>query len=325
MQAPPSPQAQAVLDRLRGGALAELVELVSDWLLGRPIASLVEPQMVASQVVAALNGLADNPRTVEWMREQVAAARLAAPRGTLGERVPADVAAPVRELLERPVVFDAALVKRLIDHEATRRLLIDILGVALTGFAERIRNIPIPKMVENVRPGGLGLGRLRKLGEGVLGGISEEFQHQAGDRVHDFVRGAIGMLMEQVAGHLTSPDHAPAYGRFRVHVMDTLLSTPLSDLAAEVEKLDTDDLVETGMAVVRAVARRPQLEAEVQAAVEQALAQTAGRSVRDFLADAGQDEAAWKQRVAEQLIARGDELLAEETFVSWLGRLVDGP
>jgi hypothetical protein len=320
----PAPPTALVVERLRAGALAELVDLVSDWLLGRPIAGLVDPATLAAQAVAALRAVSDTPRTAEWMAEQLAAARKRVPEGTLAQRVPRDVAAPVRELLARPLVLDQALVRRMVDHDATRTLLIDVLGVALTGFAERIRSIPVPKVVEQVRPGGLGLGRLRKLGEGVLGGLSEELHHQAEGKVQDFARGAIGALMEQVALHLTSPDHAAAYGRYRVHLLDTLLATPLQELAAEVEKLDTQDLVDTGVAVVRAVARRPELEGELRRAVERALAEVGDRSVRDFLADAGQDEDAWRARVSEQLVARGQELLDEPAFAAWLDRLL-GP
>ena len=55
-----------------------------------------------------------------------------------------------------------------------------------------------------------------------------------------------------MADHLCDPRFSREYGAWRVYVLDVLLSTDQRVLAGEVEKLDPEALVSTGVAVASA-------------------------------------------------------------------------
>jgi len=325
--------ASLVLSRLRGSALPELLALVVDDLLDRPVAGLLDPEFVADQVMAALETAGSGARTEEWLREQLATLRERVPEGTLGDRAPAEVMDPLREALGRPVVWDRELAGRLVDHEAVRSVMSEVLLHALEAYARKLtalgRDNPVSQTARNLGIGkgslGGGLGRLKTLGEGLARGITAEIEAQTEGRVQSFVDQAMSAVMQQVADHLCDPKYAALYGRYRVHLVDTLLSTELSVLAAELDKMDPDSLVATGAGVARSLSRREGFREEVAQAVAGVLEQAGPQSLRGFLAEAGVDEARWRQGIEEQILVRGRELIEEPPFQEWLARLLAGP
>ena len=319
-------QAQQVITRLQGGALASLVTLVVDDLLTRPVSGLLDPDFVADQVMAALETASEGERTEAWLRDRIKGLQERVPAGTLGARADDAVVEPLRHALGQPIVWDRELAGRLVDHEAVHAMFRDVLLRALQGYGRKLaamgRDNPVSQTARNLGfgggRGGGGLGRLKSLGEGLARGISAEFEHQTEGRVREFVDQAMSTVMQQVADHLCDPDYADVYGRYRVHLVDTLLDTDLTVLSGELDKLDPDRLVATGSAMARALARREGFREDVVRAVRAALAETGDRSLRSFLAEAGIDEAQWREGIEVQIVARGSELLQGDAFRAWL-------
>lgn len=320
-----------VLERLQAGALAELVTLVVDDLLARPVEGLIDPDFVADQVMTALETASEGEQTERWLREVISDLREKVPEGTLGHRAPAEIVDPLRDALGRPIVWDRELVGRLVDHAALRELFREVLRRGLQGYARKLsqlsKDTPVGQAASRLglgQRGGLGggLGRLKTLGEGLAKGISAELEGHVEDRIKDFVDQAMSAVMQQVADHVCDPAYADVYGHFRVHVVDTLLQTELSVLAGEIDKMDPDRLVATGSAMARALARREGFREEVARAATRALQEAGGRSLRDFLAEAGIDEERWRADIEAQVVARGQDLLQTEAFRTWLEDLL---
>lgn len=314
-----------VQERLRGEALPELISLVVDELLARPVRGLVDPDFIADQAIAALETAGSGERTEAWLREGLRRLREQVPEGTLEARIPDEVAAPLREALGRPVTWDRALAGRLVDHEAVRSLLGEVLLHAIEGYARKLtslgRDNPVTQRARDLGLGG-GLGRLKTLGEGLARGLSAELEHQAEGRIQAFIDQAMSAVLQQLADHLCDPRYAPMYGRYRVHVVDTLLRTELSVLAGEVDKLDPDSLVATGAGIARSLSRREGFREELADAVRSVLQRAEDQSLRDFLAQAGVDEARWRKGMEGQILARARELVETPSFQAWLGRLL---
>ncbi|MCB9778523.1 MAG: hypothetical protein H6742_08180 [Alphaproteobacteria bacterium] len=317
-----------VLARLQGGALASLVTLVVDDLLTRPVDSLLDPEFVADQVIAALETAGSGERPEAWLREQIDSLRSRVPDGTLGQRAPAEVVDPLRDALGRPIVWDRELVGALLDHDAMRSVFREVVTKAVTSYGKKLAHLSQNNAVTQAA-GRLGLGqrggglsRLKTLGEGLAKGISAELEHQAEDRVKDFVDQAMGRVMIQVADHLCDPAYADQYGRYRVHIVDTLLHTELRTLADELEKIDPDSLVATGAGIARSLSRREGFRDEVADAARKAMTEAGGRSLRDFLAETGIDEARWRADIEVQVVARGADLLETDAFREWLEALL---
>lgn len=323
-----------VLARLRAGMIEELAGLVVDHVLDRPVTELVEPEWLAGQVVFALKASTEGDRTEAWFREQVQAARKRVPTGKVGEHVPQEVVDPLREVLARPVVLDRALVGRLLDHEAVRGLVKDLLRGSLQAFAAKLRTLSaaVPKSAAASR----GIGRLRALSQGVkavgdnvLGGISKELEERSTQRINEFLDASLSAAMAQVADHICDPAHANNYGAYRAHLLDTMLDTDAATLDEEFDKLDPDSLVATGAATARVIARREGLEAELTKAIRAALDESGGRTLRDFLAETGLEEAAgsdadaeWRQALHDQIARQATAFVETEAFADWLDRLL---
>lgn len=324
-----------ILERLRGGMVEELADLVVDHVLDSPVTELVDPDWLAGQVVHSLQAATAGPRTEDWLREQVQGLRERVPDGRVGDHVPDEIADPLRQVLARPVVFDRALVGRLLDHEAARGLVKDLLRGSLDSFTKRLRTlsaaVPVPPPAAS-----RGFGRLKALSqgvktvsEGVLGGIGKELEERSGQRISEFLDASLSAAMGQVADHLTNPRHANAYGAYRVHVLDTILQTDNALLNREFEKLDPDSLVATGAATARAVARRDGLRDELAGAFRAAIAEAGDQTLRGFLAETGIEEAAgtgadaeWRQELQVQIARQATAFVDTPGFSDWLLRLL---
>lgn len=340
MSAPLAPTAQ-LLERLDGPALDALVDLVIDHVLERPVSALVDPAWLAAQIVAALRAGTRDDRTEAWVRGQLRAVQQRVPPGRLGQHLPAEVAQPLRAVLGRKVIFDRALVGRLLDHEAARHLVTDLLSGALHGFVDKLRPVAgVASGVGGALGGALGAGRAGKgldrlkllghgvkgLSEGVIGGISHELEQRAEGKVKDFVDGALHAAMDQVADHLCAPENAARYAAYRLHVLDTVLDTDNRVLVGEIDKLDPDHLVRTAAGVLRSLARRPGFEAELQRAVQAALDEAGPRSLGDLLRETGlergDDDGEWRRRLRAPLAAEARVFIRGPAFAAWLDALL---
>jgi hypothetical protein len=323
--------------RLAGGALDKLVHDVVQHVLERPVAELLEPGWLAQQVLTGLRAGTRDDRTERWVRDQLRELQAAVPKGKLGGQVPSEVLVPLRAVLSRKLLFDRALVGRMLDHDAARHLVTDLLSGALHSFVEKLR--PVAGVASSIGQSmtagraGRGFDRLKLLGqgvkglsEGVLGGISAEIEHRAEGRVKDFVDGALSAAMDQVADHLCAPENAARYASYRLHVLDTVLDTDNRVLVGELDKLDPDNLVATVAGALRSLADRPGFEAELERALRAGIEGTGGRSLGDLLRETGiergEGDDVWRARLTEQLSAEARIFVAGDAFGAWLTDLL---
>jgi hypothetical protein len=324
-----------IQQRLAGEASASLVRAALDYALERPVEELVDVPWLARQAVVTLESLTRDDATQRWIQKGLRELQQRVPPGRLGDQVPLEVSGPLRQVLARRILFDRALVGRLLDHEAARHLVTDLLQGALEGFVQRLRPVSnaVSNTVSNTVARSKGLSRLKLLGEGVkglgdsvLGGISQELEHRAEHKVKEFVEGALHAAMEQVADHLCDPAHADRYASWRVHALNTLLQTENRVLVREIEKLDPEWLVEVGAGVARSVARRKELEAELTRAFEAALKGMKGRSLASFLEESGMQRGngvdAWREQLESQLLGQTRNFMATPEFERWLSGLL---
>jgi hypothetical protein len=339
-----TPAAERVRQRLRDGGLRRLAGLVVDHLLDRPVAAVLDPDWLADQLITALDAAARAPQTRRMLLDQLDAARRSVPPGAPAHRAPDELVKPLMAVLGRPVSFDRALVGRLLDHDAARRLVTDLLQTALRRFSDPLRPMAsqVASQVSGAAQRSGGLGRLkllgqgvRELGEGVLGGVGREIEHIAEHKVRDFVDGALASAMAGVADHLCDPAHAAEWGAYRVHVADTLLHTSNRALMRELEKFDLDDIVDVGLGVARAIAAREGARGEIAGLIRAALDASGGRSLRAFLREAGLDglvgdgaESAFRARLEAQLVSEAVVFIETPAFGALLDELLtdgDGP
>ena len=128
-------------------------------------------------------------------------------------------------------------------------------------------------------------------------------------------------VVAQAADELCNPAKANAYGRFRGHILDQLLDTPLTDLAIELDKVDPDALVGTTAATLRAISERESLEQEIGSLIQSALKSIDQKSAGDLLHEAGIADT-WRNEVEAQVSQVARTFIATPAFHDWLADLL---
>lgn len=316
--------------RLAGPALDDLVQIALDHVLDRPLDELVDPEWVADQIQLTLDATTRDDATRRWVQDQLRTLREQVPDGTPRDHLPGEVVEPLYEVVSRPVVFDRVLVGRLLDHDAARHLVTDILTNGLRGFAEKIK--PMANMVGSSVKQTRGFGRLKRLssgvqtlGDGLLGGMSRQLEHKAEQKIRSFVDEALHAAMDQVADHVCEPGNAQRFGDYRTHILGVFLDSQNTLLAGELEKLDPDNLVDVAVATARSVAQRDGLRDDLAAGVRRALGENNGRTLRDWLREAGVGELSeeeWRIGMQARLVTEARVFIETPAFVDWLDDLL---
>ena len=316
-------KAEQIKAKLSDGALASLANLTVDFLLKSPVSELLDPDWATDQILNTVTTVLSGDGTEAWMRERIHELRKQVPPGHLGNHAPTEVTDPLRAVLVRPMMPDRPMIGRLLHHETIDHVFKDVLVSALQNFAKRIRtNAPAPpKSLGRFKALGQGV---KGLSEGVLGGLSQEIEQRAEQRINEYVESVIYRVVDEVADHLCAGKNATMWGEYRGHLLDTILTTPNVVLAGEIDKLDIDYLVHTGTAISRALAHRDGLRDELHGWVKLAISGAEGRSVADFIAEAGLDITSWRASVEEMIVTQGKALLQTQAFDEWLQELVEG-
>jgi len=307
---------EVIRERLQGEAADTLVALAIDHLLEMPLGELIDASSLARTTAATLRQATRSDQTETWLRERIVALQATVPDGTLRDYVPEAVVPPIRDIVIRPITPDRAMVGRLIEHGAVESLLRELLVNALQGFARRLRpSVPGGDRAANR------LRSLKRVGEGMLGGLGAEIERQAEQKAKDFVDSILSSVIAQAADDLCDPKKAESYGRFRGHLLDQLLETPFTDLNREFNKLDPDTLVSTAAAAARALAEREGLEGEIEAVIIVALTGIGDKTAGQILEEAGMADT-WRAEVEIRAAELARSFAATDAFGTWLEQLL---
>ncbi len=310
--------------RLQGALTDELVSLVADWLLERPLNKLVDPSLVADQVVLGLEIAAEGAQLEAWMKTQVHALRGQVPKGRPIDRIPSELVHAIEDVITRPYTPNRKLVIGLIDHPTMENLVRDILSQALGNFTQKLKSFT-PGMPKATPKSGRGLGRLGSIGQSVLGGlgteISQRAEQLAGQTIDEALRASIGL----VATHVCDPGNTEHYQAFRAHIWKVLIHTENQALAAEWDKLDPDGLIATGTAASMALARREGLREEILTIVQSLLDSSGQRCLRDLLDETGiqSENSPWRKSLEAQLADQIRDFVTTPSFMDWVERLLE--
>ncbi|MFH1464192.1 MAG: hypothetical protein ABIO70_07385 [Pseudomonadota bacterium] len=322
-----------LIARLDGGALRSLADLATDHVLASTVGELLPAAVVARHVAAGVRAAAARPDLGAWAQarlgELVEASIAPGPDGrryprgdTLRAHVPAELTDPVERLLGEPYLPDRALVLRLLDHEAMRSLISEVLQAALVRFARKMRSMgPDTAMLKaglgraaRMPPG---LSRLRSLGSGVVSAVGSELEHQLEQRVSEHVSQAISAALGQVATLLTAPERAATMGDWRAYGLRVVLDTELEAFAVEARKLDPARAARALTEGLVALARREGLEEELTQLLDGVLAPWRERTLKELVEEAGIEEA-WREAWWALVEAQAGPVIHSAAFRAWL-------
>jgi len=297
--------------------LEDLVRLLVDDLLNRPVSEIVDPTWVAPRFVEAFRATVRESRTEEWVQSQVQSAlrRVQREEGSLRERIPPELIVPARQLAQRPYQPDRLLVRAVLDHHAMRKLLREVLMETLNDFGRTIRMGGGASERAPKKRGTFGqlIGAASEVATAV-GGVMEK---QVEGKVREFVDGAIQRSMDLTVDKLCAPDFVGDFADWRAGILDRLLDMEVERYLDEVEKLDPDGLVREISALLRGLAVWEGLGDQVESLLVAVVEEAGDVRLSEFLAGSGLEEE-WRPQMEEFLVARARDFVATDAFAGWL-------
>jgi hypothetical protein len=322
----PRVNAQTLLSRLQADAADSLAELSVNSVLDTKLVELVPPAKLAADArkvldawLASETAVKELARGVEWVVN-----RLNADRRTVGEAVPREAKASLKEMLRRPFSPDRKLVLTVIDRDPTRELVRQLLLDAVLEFGRRA-SAPVAGMAR-------GLGSLAKLaGETVksrggtlgslVGAVGGEVERQLEKRAVEFVDSALAGVFGQIADAISDPRRAAEAAELRVAFMDGVLELTFPQLARELVNLNVDGGAEVLRSGLRRWLATPEANEQLEKFAALVLEREGQRTAREVLKGLGLEDTA-KGIAKDVLAARIRAIAATPEFASWLQALI---
>lgn len=316
--------ARRALDRLRdpdSGALHELAALIVAQTTATPLRDLASPRFVAGQLAAALEAVTHGDGLQAWAHRQLdrGRERWRCDQTMLASSVPEDAHEPLRGVLGRRYVPDEELLHRLIDQPAMRALVHAVLTDTVTRFRRRVTDVEGMLGIHKPAAGSKARSWLG-VAQNIVGAVREEVDHAFEGRIREFVDGATREAMLSIAAYLADEQHAEAFANMRLAVLDVVLETPLSQLAAEADKVGPEEVLHVVMLAIRSAVERDdfvqQLEDQVVAAMDEAGAGTFGEWLEQVeLHDV------WTETTRELVAERLAAAVGTDQFTAWWEQL----
>ena len=297
-----------------------LVSLVVEDLLNRPVRDLVEPSWLGPRFVEGFRASVSEQQTEAWVRAQVQQAldRVQKEEGSLRTRVPGELVAPLRQLASRSYQPDRLLVRAILDHQAMRKLLRQVLMETLTDFGRSLKTVtqgPPPGAKRRGTFGSL-MGAAQEMASAV-GGVMEK---QVEGKVREFVDGAIDRSLDLTVEKICAEEFVPDFAEWRGGIVDKLLAVDVEKYLNEVEKLDPDGLVTELSAILQGLAAWEGLGDQVEGLLQAVVDEAGASRLSDFLEGSGLEKE-WRPQLEELFVVRAREFVATPAFEQWLSGL----
>lgn len=320
--------AERALQRLRdpgSGAAVRVAEVVVDHLLATPLREVIEPAEAARLALTwTQRAVASEPLRAELLRRASdAQARLQAEGRPARAFLPADMLPPLQRLVAVPWTPSERLVTRLLDQPPVRELTAVVLSDILRSFAERLKSADkglLGGLGERAvkRGGGLFGSIAQGIGDaagGIVGAVREELEAAMESRIQAFLGTATEQAVRRIAAWVSDPAQAPRTSALRAGALQTLLDTPVSELAAETRALDVPALVDTVRAALSELATHPEAAARVEELVRALLIEAGDVSLGATLREVGMADEARADLVAVVQV-RLSALFATDPFAA---------
>ncbi len=310
---------ERALERLRQQPehLRELVRLVVDELLQRPVAELAEPAWLAGALADGIRQAAESDDLEDWVRGRLEEALTRADRldGSLGDHVPVTLLGPLETALGRDFTPDPQLVRALLDHPSLRDLIAAVLHANMLEFGKRLRTF-VPD--GGNLPGAKLRSRLAGVAKGVVSAVGTEVERQLEDRVRAFVDDALGRAVDMAIERFSAPEFAKEMATWRVDVLHALMQHPLERLVAERHKYPAALFAADLTALLRALAGWKRLTEVLESGLERAFEEFGDQTAGEWLEGSGLEQA-WRPHLEDLLTTRLRAIVETETFAQWLG------
>ncbi len=304
----------ALIAQLAESARArELAAAAFDWALAQPITDIIDPELVAKHVIAALSGPAPTALLQTHFARAVAAeqARVADSKEHLEANVPKPVVTEFSQRMTRPARLPRGWAADIVDPAFVQTILANALADVLEDF---LKTLPIPRGAGNL------LGSLTRRA-GKLNVKAVPFSGQASD----FAQKGAERMRKSVLVQLRAPKNKPQVDAALARGADAVLGLPTDQVLALLDDPGPETVSGWISATLAHNLARPEITQTVTAQIQAAIAAEG---------DGEQTIGAFLQRMGDLDTLRADleplaaahfsDFAATDAFAQWLRGVVDG-
>jgi hypothetical protein len=261
-----------------------------DDLLGRPLREVIDPQAVVAAGHAALTNEAVRgliaPIVREVTRRVVVALR--SEESKLGLYVPKDARAAIDQLLARPDLVPADLIRKILDAEVTEEIMRDVMYDALVEFNESVNPFfaewGLPALIKRFMP--IGSGAVLKS----MSAVRAEFDKRLEPEMRKFLLGFSRKSKKKVADIIISSAGDPKLVALRQSVVAFFYEETLAQITQNVGDDVRATAEEAVLAIVLEVLRQERPRERLVAELEKFLTEHGSETVGAWLTRIGVTE-----------------------------------
>ena len=326
--------ADRALARLRDAddpALSDLVAIALKAFDDVPLGAVVDVDSLAKHGRRAVHHLASTPEARARALEVCTKARAEARTSTTPARdlVPAEAQAVVRTVLAQPWAPSEDLTYAVINHDAVRTLVREVLQGAMSKLVHRLRQVDQGSL------GGVG-GKVVKRGKGLFGGVAgglgaaaeglmgtvrDEITATLDARMRETLGAATDEAIRGIAAWVADPAHAEPVAALRISILDLVLDLPIGELVQELDEVSNEAVVDAVFQGLREAAARDDLEAELHGTITRAIAPWADERLGTWL-DALALREVWSDASDGLITPLARRVVHTEEFGTWWSSLL---
>lgn len=215
--------------------LRQNVRSAIDVLLASRVEDVVSADGVAKVIDAALSSESIEKmwRPAVKMFALLEVARLREDAAPLGEYVPDRARAEIRDLLARPGIVPAKLIRQIAEHEASEVVMRDVLDKAITDFQANVNPFTsewgLPGILKKMGPLGIGLAKS-------IGTVQHEFEKRVQPELKRFLGGAAKRALRTGSEFLIEHGDEPSFVALRRELFTWALEQPTNEILNLEEK-----------------------------------------------------------------------------------------
>jgi hypothetical protein len=279
----------------------QLIHLLADDVLARPIGELVAPRAAAEQFRRMLVAICASDAAILRILAPVLAYAEAVheEKARVRDLLPPEIQATLHDLAEYEYTPDRHVVSRLLASDPVKQFMRDLVAESIDAFSSKLK-APLA--------GIMGLGKAAaetaKSRTGALGALMGAAQDRLSRGSSDVIDAALDALLARLVDQLCDPKHAREQAALRTALLDSALALRARDVARELERARPMDVAEIIREHVGAWAARPEAVDDVVKLLDAAIA-------ADFAQPLGEAAQAW-----------GIHAAVKAALVDGLGRLL---
>lgn len=313
---------EIIMTRLEGESLEVFVDRGLDYLLEQPISSMLDTAFVQKQILLSLQTMTQGEQTEVWAKEMLDQFRALAPEDV--PKIDKELLEPLEELLSFPFALDQEICLALMEHEAIEELMRSVLTDTIEEFATKIKSVTESATPANVSKG---FGAFRSLRDKALkstplGSITQLIEKQIQFKTQEHITKSISSSIVKTASLLSAEENRQQQGAYRLHVLSTILDTPVSLILAQVDAFGTQRFVRIISTFLSRLSSNASFQEGLASALEQTMEIWGEKTLKSLLEESGMGEV-WREDTQPLLsnIARGFVRTTE--FRSWFQELLE--